>query len=395
MANISQLPSGKWRVLIRRAGLPAMSRSFSTERLAIEWAGSTDKQITDGVLQQKLTAISLDSKVPTFEVALDAYVKTESVKKKGYRQEADRASRLAKTFLGPMKLTEIDSSVIAKYRDMRTDAGLGGNTVRLELALISVLFSHHVERKDVPGLLINPVRAVKKPKLPPGRDRRLVGDEEERIFKAAFEYANPEMPTIILMAIEVGPRLSEILKLTWDEIDFKRGVAFLGDTKDPTGRGRNREVPLSDVILEALSVLLELRKDGDPKPFHYTDDGFRTCWYEILSRAGIEHTSLHFHDLRHELTSRLFERDNLNIMEAATITGHKDPRMLMRYTHLKAADIRKKMNRPAVEPAKAAERASVDLPLAERVQSLNAMYAAGMLPADVYKTKLTELMALL
>lgn len=203
------------------------------------------------------------------------------------------------------------------------------------------------------------------------------------------------MPAIILVAIEVGPRLSEILKLTWDEIDFNRGVAFLGDTKDPTGRGRNREVPLSDVTLEALSVLLEMRKDDDPKPFHYTDDGFRSCWYEILSRAGIDHKSLHFHDLRHELTSRLFERDNLNIMEAATITGHKDPRMLMRYTHLKAADIRKKMNRPAVEPVKAAEPPQSGQDVAERLKVLKGLYDDGLLPEDVYRAKLTELIGLL
>ena len=50
----------------------------------------------------------------------------------------------------------------------------------------------------------------------------------------------------------------------------------------------------------------------------------------------------HFHDLRHEATTRLFER-GLNIMEVATITGHKDLRMLRRYTHLKAEDLAKKL----------------------------------------------------
>jgi integrase len=57
-------------------------------------------------------------------------------------------------------------------------------------------------------------------------------------------------------------------------------------------------------------------------------------------RAEIE--DFHFHDLRHEATSRLFEI-GLNIMEVATITGHKDLRMLRRYTHLKAEDLAKKL----------------------------------------------------
>ncbi|MGB5614379.1 MAG: tyrosine-type recombinase/integrase [Sedimenticolaceae bacterium] len=59
-----------------------------------------------------------------------------------------------------------------------------------------------------------------------------------------------------------------------------------------------------------------------------------------ICRAGIE--DLRFHDLRHEATTRLFEK-GLNIMEVASITGHKDLHMLRRYTHLKAEDLARKL----------------------------------------------------
>jgi integrase len=59
-----------------------------------------------------------------------------------------------------------------------------------------------------------------------------------------------------------------------------------------------------------------------------------------IRRAAIE--DLRFHDLRHEATTRLFEK-GLNIMEVASITGHKDLRMLRRYTHLKAEDLARKL----------------------------------------------------
>ena len=59
-----------------------------------------------------------------------------------------------------------------------------------------------------------------------------------------------------------------------------------------------------------------------------------------IRRAVIE--NLRFHDLRHEATTRLFEK-GLNIMEVASITGHKDLRMLRRYTHLKAEDLARKL----------------------------------------------------
>ncbi len=57
-------------------------------------------------------------------------------------------------------------------------------------------------------------------------------------------------------------------------------------------------------------------------------------------RAGIE--DLHFHDLRHEATTRLFEQ-GLTIMEVSSITGHRDLQMLRRYTHLRAEDLAKKL----------------------------------------------------
>jgi integrase len=49
-------------------------------------------------------------------------------------------------------------------------------------------------------------------------------------------------------------------------------------------------------------------------------------------------TDFHFHDLRHEAVSRLFEK-GFNVVEVSTISGHKELRMLQRYTHLRAADL--------------------------------------------------------
>ena len=74
--------------------------------------------------------------------------------------------------------------------------------------------------------------------------------------------------------------------------------------------------------------------------FTYTPRGLSGEFLKLCRRKGIH--DLHFHDLRHEATSRLFEK-GLNPVEVATITGHKDPRMLMRYTHLRAEDLARKL----------------------------------------------------
>jgi len=70
--------------------------------------------------------------------------------------------------------------------------------------------------------------------------------------------------------------------------------------------------------------------------FTYTPRGLSGAFLRLCRRIGIE--NLHFHDLRHEATSRFFEK-GLNPVEVATITGHKDTKMLMRYTHLRAEDL--------------------------------------------------------
>ena len=106
---------------------------------------------------------------------------------------------------------------------------------------------------------------------------------------------------------------------------------------EETKNGTPRDVPLSTT---AKSILTDLPRDisGFVFPIHF--EALKGLWRRAIRRAGIE--GLHFHDLRHEATSRFFEK-GLNVMEVATITGHKDLRMLQRYTHLKAENLARKL----------------------------------------------------
>ena len=78
------------------------------------------------------------------------------------------------------------------------------------------------------------------------------------------------------------------------------------------------------------------QRNDTSSPFPVTANGFRLAWDRLRSRAGL--SDLRLHDLRHELISRFFGL-GLNIAEVAVISGHKDPRMLFRYTHLRAGDL--------------------------------------------------------
>jgi len=127
-------------------------------------------------------------------------------------------------------------------------------------------------------------------------------------------------------------RRGEILQLTWDNVNLNTRTAFLPETKN----GEARTVPLSE---NALSILKALPKQSD-QVFDTTAYAIRMAFGRALKRAEID--DFRFHDLRHEATSRFFEK-GLNMMEVSSITGHKDLQMLKRYTHLRAEDLALKL----------------------------------------------------
>jgi integrase len=272
--------------------------------------------------------------------ALKVYNDRISAHKRGVKQERYRVRPIWRSFLGKLAISEVTSVDIAAYRDLRlatispqTKRLVSANTVRLELALLSDLFN--VANIEWGACTQNPVAKVRKPKLPPGRDRRLSWGEERRILRAAAAHRNQEMYSIISLAIETAMRQGEILGLLWENIDLRRRIAHLPITKN----GEKRDVPLSQ---GAVSALTRLGIGTSGRVFHYTSDGFKSAWRALVQRTGIE--GLHFHDLRHEAVSRLFELGTLDYLEVAAISGHKSIQMLKRYTHLRAETLVPKLD---------------------------------------------------
>ncbi|WP_123102024.1 site-specific integrase [Acidithiobacillus sulfuriphilus] len=110
-----------------------------------------------------------------------------------------------------------------------------------------------------------------------------------------------------------------------------------GNHLPKTKNGDARTVPLSS---RAIATLEALPRNLDGRVFGTTYEGIHQAFVRACRRAAID--GLTFHDLRHEATSRLFEK-GFNPMEVSTITGHKTLQMLKRYTHLRAEDLAKRM----------------------------------------------------
>lgn len=268
----------------------------------------------------------------TAKEAFEVYRAKVSILKKGYSQEKYRIEQICRSFLGPRIVSQITSVEIATYRDQRlaetnprTKRLLSPATVRLELSLLSNFFD--ICRIEFGYCEGNPVTNVRKPKVPPGRDRRLTPREDRLILRYCHGHINPDLYSIVVLALETAMRQGEILNLHWEHINLKTRIAHLPDTKN----GTKRDVPLS---VKARDALIRLGVKTKGKVFGYTPEGLKSTWRFMLKKLGIE--NLHFHDCRHEAISRFFELGSLDIMDVAAISGHKSLAMLKRYTHLKA-----------------------------------------------------------
>lgn len=337
MATITKRKSGNWKAIIRRKGWPNVAKTFRIKKDAEDWARTTEDEIVRGIYIPRSGSENI-----TITDALDRYIKEVTPTKKATTQEGNKVqARQLKSQLGNYSLAVLSSTQIAAFRDRRLSAGKSNNTVRLELALLSHLYSTAIMEWGL-GLVNNPVKNVKKPSAGKGRNRRLENDEEERLISACRYHSNPLLSWIVELALYTAMRKSEIITLTRRNINMSKRVVTLYDTKNTY----SRTVPMTNKAYATFrKVLKHPFRPKDTELLFFGEPGrdatrspytFSKVWLKALARAKIE--GLKFHDLRHEATSRLVEA-GLSDQEVSSITGHNSMQMLRRYTHLRGGDL--------------------------------------------------------
>jgi integrase len=380
MPTIRKRGQYQWEAQVRRRGYPAQSKTFTTKAEAEAWASMIESEMSRGVWVSRNEA-----EATMLYEALKRYEEEISLSKKGAAQEASVLKICQAADLAKRPLATIRSADIAKLRDEWLKDYKPATVLR-RLAVLSHVFN--VARKEW-GMesLSNPVELVRKPQPNNARTRRIAlcesaedvpnaGDAEsergaqdgelERVVTASNSAL---LPAIIWLAVETAMRRGEIVALQWEHVDLKRRVAHLPATKN----GNARDVPLSPRAVKVLQALKDdhndLRDTPKDAPTHGvvgTDEGrvfkiradaVTRAFERTVARArelylaecrltgqrpnGKFLTDLRFHDLRHEATSRLASIFPMH--ELTKITGHKDPRMLMRYYHPRAEDLAKRL----------------------------------------------------
>lgn len=337
MAAISKLPSGSWRAQVRRKGR-YVSQSFVRRRDAEEWALKMERRVDRGESVSKRRPDQINTIADLVDLHIDDM---REVGKLLRRSKAYSLQKLRQD-VGQLRIEQIDrESVIQFARDRRSD-GAGPVTIAMDISYLKTIMLHaaavhgvqiSVEHVDLARTALARLGLAGKGSE---RDRRPTQDEIDELiayFESNTRQKSP-MYRIVKFAVATAMRQSEICSIEWPDIDERRRMVTVRDRKDPRNKsGNDQRVPLVDLTgYDAWALLLEQRAERPTKGriFPYDPRSVGTAFRRACEHLGIE--DLHFHDLRHEATSRLFA--GLQIEQVALVTGHKDWKMLKRYTHL-------------------------------------------------------------
>lgn len=264
-------------------------------------------------------------------------------------------------------------------------------TVDREIDLFSAACRMAIDTWRIP-VAKSPMDGIMRPKYFNERDRRLKNDEESRLLSATYNedaqksieqrleelmhceraasteaatkyrrkniindaralhlpeaeasYSHtPWLEAFTQFQLMTAARRSETMSLTWDNIDFCQQTAFIPESKN----GRPRKLALRKDMIE---LLQQLPRDGE-KVFPMSLDALRKAWMRICEAASlVGDDELRVHDLRHEAISRVADAGGtlpggFSLVDLQAFSGHRDTRMLLRYTHLCMPSLAKRLD---------------------------------------------------
>lgn len=243
----------------------------------------------------------------------------------GYRRVLER--------FGGRRADEIATVEVDQWR-RELEPQMAPATVNLHLCLLRAILRHGVRAKRIDG---SSLPVIDRLKTNNQRVRYLSEDEEDRLVAALPEWLKP----LVTVAIHTGMRRGELLRLTWEDVDFVQSIIWVRKSKS----GEGRRMSMNSTVHRTLSALRDARRKrlsqkvvartaAGPGVFVAPAGGFlwnlARVWYQAVGTAGI--ADLHFHDLRHTFASRLAMR-HVDLNTIRVLLGHKSLAMTYRYAH--------------------------------------------------------------
>lgn len=358
MATLRKRGPYQWEAQVRRRGWPPQSKTFESKAEAEAWAQMIESEMARGVWLDRSEAENT-----TLRELLDRYEKEISPRKRSHEREVSFLNTWRQTELAARMVSRIRGADIATLRDdwLKT---LAPASVLRRLQVLSHVFN--TARKEW-GMesLANPVELIGKPAPANERERRVSLQELETIIAAT---QSRFLPAMLRIAVQSAVRRGELVGLCWEHVHLEGYAPHLH--LPLTKNGDSRNVPLLPEVVQAIqswraAVIEGLNADGEPseplrgrvfpiradavtRAFGRARDRARLAYEDECKQANrpVDAGFLHdltFHDARHEATAQFAKL--VDGIDLAKITGHKDPRMLMRYYHPTPEELSAKISR--------------------------------------------------
>jgi integrase len=348
MASIFRV-GDRWRAQIRRKGHDTLSENFATKQDAQRWAREHEHQMDKG----KRAPLGLQLTVGEI---IAKYLNEVT----GLQGRKLRVTEKHKVTFANVRIDECGKQTIFNYVAQRELDGVAPATIKDDLCFLrtALLYGGGLfDADEAVGMALARIQVAIKflshaKRIGTSNERERRPTEDELIMlQQCFEKRdnNPRciVPIwdIILIAICTAMRLGEIVGtggIVWEDLDVAKRTLWVRNRKDPKQvEGNDSKIPLLlgpvkylGEAIDPLEIILRqpTANQRTGRIFPYVEHTISSLFVRTTAKCGIE--NLHFHDLRHDGVSRLFEH-GFKIEQVALVSGHRDWKSLKRYTNLK------------------------------------------------------------
>ncbi len=234
--------SEKWYICYYFEGKQIREAVSSSKRVAED----AYKAVMGEIVQGRYS-VRRDTKSPRFEDYAKVYLEYSKANKRSYETDITMFKALCAFFKG-YKLSKITPFLIEKYRIERgkkvtrmSKKPIAKATINREMAVLKAMFNMAIRDGEADT---NPVKEVKFFKEDNKKERILTSEEIQRLLAECNDHLKP----IVVLALNTGMRLREILYLKWSDIDYNRNIIIVTQTKS----NKNRSIPMNGLVIKTI-----------------------------------------------------------------------------------------------------------------------------------------------
>lgn len=350
MSTVFKSTGGEWRGQARVRGFPSSSQCFPTYAKAKRWADAQEAEL------KRLKAPALGIKQVLFSDMCTEYLDSGAFvrQRPGTKRNVEQQVRVLVEHFGHLYLHQIEPAIVEQFKEKRLktyskkqpDRLLSYSKIRLELTYLSAVLKLARKRGYLPfGSYFSIDRPVTTPK-----NVRISASVEARIFEALSNYPDEGQALVFFeMLFGIGCRPGELAALTIDKIDAEKKSFFLTETKNSVPR---TVIIPATYFIRLLDWLARPSRKEDcffvfpskTRAGKYRQYEYNTAWRYVREFLGpLLPAEITPHAFRHEAISKWCEA-GLSDSQLMVLSGHRDAKSLRVYSHLRAEDLRSRLD---------------------------------------------------